>query len=85
MGYSFVNAEKGDLASGLGGEGRLADIYKIVDAAEIILTGYKKDLLKKKILIVMSSTLLWFLRMRMALIESFLERIAGMRYVYPVR
>jgi phosphopantothenoylcysteine decarboxylase/phosphopantothenate--cysteine ligase len=56
MGYSFVNAEKGDLASGLGGEGRLADIYKIVDAAEIILTGYKKDLLKKKILVTAGPT-----------------------------
>ena len=56
IGYSFVYAEKGALASGLGGEGRLADINKIVDAAEIILTGYKRDLLNKKILITAGPT-----------------------------
>ena len=51
MGYLFVKAEKGELASGLEGEGRLADINKIADAAELILTGYKRDLLNKKILV----------------------------------
>jgi phosphopantothenoylcysteine decarboxylase / phosphopantothenate---cysteine ligase len=56
MGYSFINAEKGELASGLGGEGRLADINKIVDAAELILTGYKRDLLNKKILVTAGPT-----------------------------
>ncbi len=56
MGYLFVNAENGELASGLGGEGRLADINKIVDAAELTLTGYKKDLLNKKILVTAGPT-----------------------------
>ena len=56
MGYLFVKAEKGELASGLGGEGRLADINKIMDAAELILTGYKRDLLKKKILVTAGPT-----------------------------
>jgi phosphopantothenoylcysteine decarboxylase/phosphopantothenate--cysteine ligase, prokaryotic len=56
MGYLFVNAEKGELASGLAGEGRLADINKIVDAAELILSGYKKDLLNKKILVTAGPT-----------------------------
>jgi phosphopantothenoylcysteine decarboxylase/phosphopantothenate--cysteine ligase len=56
MGYSFVKAEKGELASGLEGDGRLADINKIIDAAELILTGYKKDLLNKKILITAGPT-----------------------------
>ena len=56
MGYLFVSAEKGELASGLGGEGRLAGINKIVDAAELILTGYKRDLLNKKILVTAGPT-----------------------------
>lgn len=56
MGYSFVMAEKGELASGLEGDGRLASIDKIIDAAEIILTGYRKDLLNKKILITAGPT-----------------------------
>jgi phosphopantothenoylcysteine decarboxylase/phosphopantothenate--cysteine ligase len=56
IGYSFVYAEKGALASGLGGEGRLADINKIVDAAELILSGYKRDLLNKKILVTAGPT-----------------------------
>jgi phosphopantothenoylcysteine decarboxylase / phosphopantothenate---cysteine ligase len=56
MGYTFIKAEKGELASGLGGEGRLADINKIMDAAELILTGYKRDLLNKKILVTAGPT-----------------------------
>jgi phosphopantothenoylcysteine decarboxylase/phosphopantothenate--cysteine ligase len=56
MGYLFVKAEKGELASGLEGEGRLAGINKIIDSAEIILSGYKKDLLNKKILITAGPT-----------------------------
>jgi phosphopantothenoylcysteine decarboxylase/phosphopantothenate--cysteine ligase len=51
MGYFFVWAEKGELASGLEGEGRLADLNKIIDAADLILSGYRKDLLNKKILV----------------------------------
>jgi phosphopantothenoylcysteine decarboxylase / phosphopantothenate---cysteine ligase len=56
MGYLFVKAEKGELASGLEGEGRLADINKIADAAELILSGFKKDLLNKKILVTAGPT-----------------------------
>jgi phosphopantothenoylcysteine decarboxylase / phosphopantothenate---cysteine ligase len=56
MGYFFVQAEKGELASGLDGEGRLADINKIADAAELILSGFKRDLLNKRILITAGPT-----------------------------
>jgi phosphopantothenoylcysteine decarboxylase/phosphopantothenate--cysteine ligase len=56
IGYFFVKAEKGELASGLDGEGRLADFSKIVDAAELILTGFKRDLLSKRILITAGPT-----------------------------
>jgi phosphopantothenoylcysteine decarboxylase / phosphopantothenate---cysteine ligase len=56
MGYFFVKAEKGELASGLEGEGRMADINKISDAAEVILEGYKKDLLKKRVLVTAGPT-----------------------------
>jgi phosphopantothenoylcysteine decarboxylase/phosphopantothenate--cysteine ligase len=56
MGYFFVWAEKGELASGLEGEGRLADLSKITDAAEIVLSGYRKDLLNKKILVTAGPT-----------------------------
>jgi len=56
MGYFFVWAEKGELASGLEGEGRLADLSKIIDAADLILSGYRKDLLNKKILVTAGPT-----------------------------
>ena len=44
LGYFIVDAEEGELASGLNGKGRLAGNNKIIDAAELILSGYKKDL-----------------------------------------
>jgi len=53
MGYFFVWAEKGELASGLEGEGRLADLSKIIDAADLILSGYRKDLLNKRFLLLL--------------------------------
>jgi phosphopantothenoylcysteine decarboxylase / phosphopantothenate---cysteine ligase len=56
MGYFFVYAEKGELASGLEGEGRLADIGKIADAAEVILGGYERDLQGKKVLVTAGPT-----------------------------
>jgi phosphopantothenoylcysteine decarboxylase/phosphopantothenate--cysteine ligase len=56
MGYFFVKAEKGELASGLEGDGRLADINKIRDAAELILSGYSKDLLNQKVLVTAGPT-----------------------------
>jgi len=56
LGHFIVHAEKGELASGLSGKGRLAENDKIIDAAEIILSGYKKDLTGKKILITAGPT-----------------------------
>ncbi len=56
LGYFIVDAEEGELASGLSGRGRLADNNKIIDAAEMILSGYKKDLTGKKILITAGPT-----------------------------
>jgi len=51
LGHFIIYPESGELASGLSGEGRLADINKIIDSVELILTGYKKDLVGKKILV----------------------------------
>lgn len=56
LGYFIVDAEEGELASGLKGRGRLADIGKIIDSAEIVLSGYKKDLSGKKILVTAGPT-----------------------------
>lgn len=51
IGYYLVEAEEGELASGLIGEGRLAETDKIIDSVELVLSGYKKDLKSKKILV----------------------------------
>ncbi len=51
QGHYLIFPETGELASGLYGEGRLADINKILDAVEIVLSGYKKDFVGKKILV----------------------------------
>ncbi len=51
LGHYIVYPESGELASGLSGEGRLADINKIIDSVELILSGNKKDLVGKKILV----------------------------------
>jgi phosphopantothenoylcysteine decarboxylase/phosphopantothenate--cysteine ligase len=56
LGYYVVYAEEGELASGLSGYGRMAGIDKILDAAEIVLTGLTKDLSGKKILITAGPT-----------------------------
>jgi phosphopantothenoylcysteine decarboxylase/phosphopantothenate--cysteine ligase len=56
LSYFIVDAEIGELASGLHGKGRLADIHKIIDGAELILSGYKKDLQNKKILVTAGPT-----------------------------
>ncbi len=56
LGFYIVNAEEGELASGLTGEGRLADIKKIIDSAELVLSGYKQDFEKKKILVTAGPT-----------------------------
>lgn len=52
----IVDAEEGDLASGLKGKGRLADNKKIIDSIELVLSGYKKDLTGKKILVTAGPT-----------------------------
>ncbi len=51
LGHYIIYPESGELASGLSGEGRLADTNKIIDAVELILSGYSKDLIGKKILV----------------------------------
>lgn len=56
LGYFFVEPEEGELASGLKGKGRLADIFKILDSAELVLSGIKKDLTGKKILVTAGPT-----------------------------
>jgi phosphopantothenoylcysteine decarboxylase/phosphopantothenate--cysteine ligase len=51
LGHYIIYPESGELASGLMGEGRLADTNKIIDAVELVLSGYVKDLTGKKILV----------------------------------
>ena len=51
-----VEAEKGKLASGLFGIGRMADINKIIDVSELILSGYRQDFTGKKILVTAGPT-----------------------------
>ena len=51
LGHYFIYPESGELASGLTGDGRLADTSKIIDAVELILSGFKQDLAGKKILV----------------------------------
>ena len=51
FGHYIIYPESGELASGLSGEGRLANINKIIDTVELILSGYSKDLMGKKILV----------------------------------
>ena len=42
-GYYILDAEEGELASGLTGKGRFPEINKVLDAAELIISGYKRD------------------------------------------
>lgn len=56
LGHYIVPAEEGELASGLLGKGRLAGNDKILDAAELILSGYKKDFSGRKILVTAGPT-----------------------------
>ena len=51
LGHYIIYPESGELASGLSGEGRLADTNKIIDTVELILSGYSKDFMGKKILV----------------------------------
>ncbi len=56
LGYYIIYPEEGELASGLEGKGRLAGNEKIIDAAEIILSGNKIDLSGQKILVTAGPT-----------------------------
>lgn len=55
-GAFIVEAEEGFLASGLSGKGRMAEIDKILEAAEMVLSGFKVDLTGKNILITAGPT-----------------------------
>lgn len=55
-GAYIVKGERGFLASGLEGDGRMAAIDKIVDAVEVNLLGSKKDLIGRKILVTAGPT-----------------------------
>src|SRR3990172_8610873 len=55
-GYYIIPAEEGELASGLSGKGRFPELEKIIDASEIILSGYKKDLAGRKVLVTAGPT-----------------------------
>jgi len=55
-GAFVVEAEEGFLASGLTGKGRMADIDKILEAAELVLSGFKRDFEGKNILITAGPT-----------------------------
>jgi phosphopantothenoylcysteine decarboxylase/phosphopantothenate--cysteine ligase len=48
--------EEGELASGLSGKGRFAELDKIIDSVELVLSGFEKDLKGKKILITAGPT-----------------------------
>ncbi|MCZ6704028.1 MAG: bifunctional phosphopantothenoylcysteine decarboxylase/phosphopantothenate--cysteine ligase CoaBC [Ignavibacteria bacterium] len=56
LGFYIISAEEGELASGLSGIGRLAESNKIIDVVELVLTGYKKDLMNEKVLITAGPT-----------------------------
>jgi phosphopantothenoylcysteine decarboxylase/phosphopantothenate--cysteine ligase len=56
VGAYIVEAEEGFLASGLSGKGRMAEIDKIIEAAEMVLSGFKVDLAGKNILITAGPT-----------------------------
>ncbi|MGE5431102.1 MAG: bifunctional phosphopantothenoylcysteine decarboxylase/phosphopantothenate--cysteine ligase CoaBC [Syntrophomonadaceae bacterium] len=52
----IVEPEEGFLASGLSGKGRMAEPEKIVDAAELVLAGFSRDLEGKKLLVTAGPT-----------------------------
>ena len=56
FGINVIEAEEGELASGLTGQGRLADINKIIDSAALVLKGFNRDLENKNILITAGPT-----------------------------
>jgi len=56
LGYYIINADEGELASGLIGKGRLPDNDKIINSVELVLSGYTKDLTHKRILVTAGPT-----------------------------
>lgn len=52
----IVEGEKGELASGLSGIGRMADPEKIIDAARLLFSGFKRDLEGRRLLITAGPT-----------------------------
>jgi phosphopantothenoylcysteine decarboxylase / phosphopantothenate---cysteine ligase len=56
LGHYIIYPETGELASGLDGEGRLASIEKIIDAVELKLSGFEKDLSGQRILVTAGPT-----------------------------
>lgn len=56
IGAYIVEAEEGFLASGLTGKGRMADIDKILEASELVLSGFEKDLIGKEVLVTAGPT-----------------------------
>lgn len=55
-GAFIVEAESGFLASGLTGMGRMAEIEKITEAAELVLAGFSRDLEGKRLLVTAGPT-----------------------------
>ena len=55
-GYFIVPPAKGELASGLSGQGRLPEIKILVETIEKVLTHSKQDLKKKRVLVTAGPT-----------------------------
>lgn len=56
LGAYIIYPEEGGLASGLKGKGRLAGNDKILDGAELVLSGINKDMTGRKILVTAGPT-----------------------------
>lgn len=56
LGAYILEAEEGELASGLSGKGRLPEIEKITDAIALVLSGRKKDYAGKNVLVTAGPT-----------------------------
>lgn len=52
----IVEGEEGELASGLSGKGRMAGVDKLLDAAEMLLSGFSEDLKGRRIAITAGPT-----------------------------
>ncbi|MGD8306905.1 MAG: bifunctional phosphopantothenoylcysteine decarboxylase/phosphopantothenate--cysteine ligase CoaBC [Ignavibacteria bacterium] len=55
-GYYIIEADEGELASGMKGKGRLPENNKIIDSLELVISGYKKDYNRKKVLVTAGPT-----------------------------